>query len=146
MEPSGRVMARHSLSSKKGATIIQKEHYEGIKSSTPKTAPRIREIFFDSFASGDKFYQGLVRSVSYNAAYHAKKILEQRSIYEDEFIEEALKKAREFGAFSSQAVKNILAGCPLKEDPLRLTASSYTRVGSIKRSLSEYNLLLKETN
>ncbi len=146
MEPSGRVMACHSLSSKKGATIIQKEHYEGIKSSCPKTAPRIREIFLGSFASGDKFYEGLVRNVSYNAPYHAKKILEQRRIYEDEFIEEALEKAREFGAFSSQAVKNILASCPLKEDPLHVTASSYIRAGSIRRSLSEYNLLLKETN
>jgi len=146
MEPSGRVMACHSLSSKKGATIIQKEHYEGIKSSCPKSAPRIREIFLGSFASGDKFYEGLVRNVSYNAPYHAKKILEQRRIYEDEFIEEALEKAREFGAFSSQAVKNILASCPLKEDPLHVTASSYIRAGSIRRSLSEYNLLLKETN
>ena len=98
MDLSGNVIARHSLSDKKGATVIQKEHYEGIKSSTPKTAPRIREIFIETFAEGYLFYKGLVKMTSYNAPYHAKKILEQRRIYEDEHIEEVLEKAMEFGA------------------------------------------------
>jgi len=80
MDLSGNLIARHSLSDKKGATVIQKEHYEGIKSSTPKTAPRIREIFIETFAEGYLFYKGLVKMTSYNTPYHAKKILEQENL------------------------------------------------------------------
>lgn len=144
MDLSGSVIARHSLSDKKGATIIQKEHYEGIKSSTPKTAPRIREIFVETFSKADVFYQGLVKMTSYNAPYHAKKILEQRRIYEDQFIEEALQKALEFGAFSHQTVGNLLKEYPLKEDPLSIKNASYALFSTTRRPLSEYDLLLTE--
>jgi len=144
MDLSGNVIARHMLLDKKGATIIQKEHYEGIKSSTPKTAPRIREIFMETFPEGDIFYKGLVKMTSYNAPYHAKKILEQRRIYADEHIEEVLEKAMEFGAFSYQAVGNILKEYPVKEDPLSLAHADYTLSSTTRRPLSEYNLLLAE--
>jgi len=145
MDLSGNLIARHSLSDKKGATVIQKEHYEGIKSSTPKTAPRIREIFIETFAEGYLFYKGLVKMTSFNAPYHAKKILEQRRIYEDEHIEEVLEKAMEFGAFSYQTVGNILKGYPVREDPLSIKDASYAHIFTARRSLSEYNLLLTKT-
>jgi len=142
MDLSGNIVARHLLSGKKGTTIIQEEHYKGLKSSTPKTAPRIREIFIESFSEADIFYQGLVKTTSYNASYHAKKILEQRKIYEDECIEKALQKAIEFGAFSHRAVENILKEYPLKEDPLNIKDVNYSLSSTTRRPLSEYNLLL----
>ena len=85
-----------------------------------------------------------MKTTSYNAPYHAKKILEQRRIYEDEHIEEALQKAIEFGAFSHQAVENVLKSYPLKEDPLNITDANYVASSSTRRPLSEYNLLLTE--
>jgi len=142
---SGNTIARHLLSDKKGVTIIQKGHYQGIKSSTPKTAPRIREIFIETFTCADVFYQGLVKMTSFNAPYHAKKILEQRTIYQDKDIEKALQKAAEFGAFSHQTVGNILKQYPLKEDPLSIKSANYAFSSSIRRPLSEYNLLVTET-
>lgn len=144
MDLSGNTIAKHSLSDKKGHAVIQKEHYEGIKSSTPKTAPRIREILMETFPEGYVFYQGLVKMTSYNAPYHAKRILEQRRIYEDQHIDEALQKAIEFGAFSHQAVGNILKNYPLKEDPLSLAHVDYTLSSTTRPPLSEYNLLLTE--
>lgn len=144
MDLASSVIARHSLSGKKGALIINQEHYRGIKSSTPKTVPRIREIFIETFDAADLFYKGLLSKTSHNAPYHAKKIVEQRRIYQNKFIEEALQKAVDFGAFSHQAVGNILKGYPLKEDPLGIENANYTRFSTIRRSLSEYNLLLKE--
>lgn len=143
---SGTTIARHTLSDKKGATIIQKDHYQGIKSSTPKTVPRIREIFVKTFPEGDVFYQELVKMTSCNAPYHAKKILEQRKIYQDECIEEALERAMEFGAFSHGAVRNILKGYPLKEDPLSIKNAQYALSSTARRPLSEYNLLLSEAS
>ena len=144
MDLSGNVIARHILSDKKGDAVIQKQHYEGIKSSTPKTAPRIREIFIETFPQADVFYKGLVKITSYNAPYHAKKILEKRRIYQDEFIEEALQIAIEFGAFSHGAVGNILKEYPVKEDPLSLKNANYALFSTTRRPLSEYNLLLTE--
>lgn len=144
MNLAGSVIARHSLSDKKGALIIKEEHYRGIKSSTPKTVPRIREIFIETFNAADLFYKGLLKKTSHNAPYHAKKILEQRRIYQNKFIEEALQKAIGFGAFSHQAVEGILKGYPLKEDPLSIENADYACLSTIRRSLSEYNLLLKE--
>ena len=134
MDLSGNVVARHSLSDKKGHAVIRKQHYEGIKSSTPKTAPRIREIFFKTFNQAGVFYKGLVRMTSYNAPYHAKKILEQRRIYQDEFIQEALQKAIEFGAFSYRAVENILREYPLREDALRINHATYALPSTTRRS------------
>jgi len=146
MDLSGTAIARHTLSDKKGATIIQKDHYEGIKSSTPKTAPRIREIFVTTFPEGRVFYQELVKMTSYNAPYHAKKILEQRRIYQDECIGDALQRAMEFGAFSHGAVGNILKGYPLREDALSINAAHPAASSTTRRPLSEYNLLLTEAS
>jgi len=144
MDLSGTVIARHSLSDKKGETIMQKEHYKGIKSSTPKSSPRIREIFMDTFTFADSFYQGLVKMTSFNAPYHARKILEKRLLYKDQHIEEALEKAIEFGAFSHQAVENILKRYPIKEDSLRIKGTNYSFSSTTRRPLSEYNLLLNK--
>ena len=77
---------------------------------------------------------------------HAKKILEQRKIYQDECIEEALERAMEFGAFSHGAVRNILKGYPLKEDPLSIKNAQYALSSTARRPLSEYNLLLSEAS
>ena len=79
-----------------------------------------------------------------NAPYHAKRILEQRRIYEDEYIEKALNKASQFGAFSHQAVEGILKEYPLKDDPFKTENQNYAHLSTIRRPLSEYNLLLKE--
>jgi hypothetical protein len=144
MDLAGRVIARHSLSDKKGSTIIKEEHYQGIKSSTPKTVPRIRELFMETFREADSFYRGLVGKTLSNAPYHAKRILEQRRIYEDEHIEKALNKASQFGAFSHQAVEGILKEYPLKDDPFSIDNQNYAHLPTIRRPLSEYNLLLKE--
>jgi len=144
MDLAGTVIARHSLSDKKGSTIIKEKHYQGIKSSTPKTAPRIREIFMETFREGDSFYRGLVGKTLSNAPYHAKRILEQRRIYQDEYVEKALKKAIQFGAFSHQAVEGILKEYPLKEESFKVENQNYAYLSTIRRSLSEYNLLLKE--
>jgi len=117
MDLSGDIIARHSLTDKKGATIIQKEHYEGIKSSTPKTAPRIREIFIQTFNQANIFYKGLVKMTSYNAPYHAKQVLEQRKIYDDASIEEALQKANGVWGFFSSSSRKYSQGISLKRGP-----------------------------
>lgn len=145
MDLSGNIIARHLLSDKRGAMVVQEEHYQGIKSPTPQSIPRIREIFMETFGEAHIFYQGLLKMTSYNAPYHAKKILEQRRIYEDEHIEEAMQKALEFGAFSHQAVENILKNYPLKKDPLHITGTNRVPSSSTRRPLSEYNLLLTRT-
>jgi len=50
----------------------------------------------------------------------------------------------EFGAFSYQAVGNILKGYPVREDPLSIKDANYALFSTARRSLSEYNLLLTE--
>jgi len=50
----------------------------------------------------------------------------------------------EFGAFSHQAVGNILKEYPLKEDPLSIKNANYDLFSNTRRPLSEYNLLLTE--
>ena len=124
-----------------------KEHYLGIKSSTPKTAPRIRDVFARQFPTGQSFYQGLVTQTSLNAAYHASIILGLREYYTDEVIDSALQKAGQYHAYSQQAIKGILKSAPLKEVK---EASAGMRTSFVPnplvevRPLSYYANLLRE--
>lgn len=138
----GDLLYSHTLSQEKGKTIMIKEHYQGIRNSTPKTAPRIREVFEKTFAAGKAFYEKLVTETSLNAAYHASIILGLREYYADEAIDGALQKASSYQAYSYQAVKGILKSLPLKEVRPAIHAFSIPHPPVEVRSLSYYTKLL----
>ncbi len=140
----GEFLYSHNLSKEKGRTIMVKEHYLGIKNSTPKTAPRIREVFARQFPTGQSFYQGLVTQTSLNAAYHASIILGLREYYTDEVIDSALQKAGQYHAYSQQAVKGILKSAPLKEASPGMGTSFVPNPLVEVRPLSYYANLLRE--
>lgn len=138
----GDFLYSHILSKEKGETIMIKEHYQGIKNSTPKTAPRIREVFEKHFAIGKIFYEKLVTETSLNAAYHASIILGLREYYADDVIDMALQKASCYQAYNHQAVKGILKSSPLKETRPAIHASSIPTPPVEVRPLSYYAKLL----
>lgn len=115
LSPSGEVIATHEISRTKGKTVINEEHYQGLKPQAPKTALRVRETLAKVFQSGEAFYQGLAARTGSNAAYHARQILALRDYYCDQDIERALAKALAFKAFHHQSVLSILRSFPLRE-------------------------------
>lgn len=138
---NGAIIAQHELSKQKGSTNINSSHYEGLN-PTPQSAPRIREVFYAHFPSGEQFFQGLQERVTCNAPYHAQKILLLREYYADETIELAIQKALTFKAFSHSAVCNILKQHPFKEMALPLSPKKVPKAGSEPRPLSYYGSIL----
>lgn len=142
-DQAGAVIATHELSKTKGSINIKEEHYQGLR-KTPCTAPRIREVFIQTFPSGKDYYQLLLEKVGYNAAYHAQRILDLKAYYPDEAIEQALRHALRYRAASYKTVTNILrtaAFCnsaPAVSNPSPLPAT-----GQIVRPLACYRELLQ---
>jgi len=142
-DQSGQVIAVHELSKKKGSTNIKQEHYKELQ-RIPRTAPRIKEVFIQTFSSGKQFYELLQQKNKYHAAYHARKILDLRTYYPDEAIEQALQKATKFKAASFKTIANILKSLnPLVFTPPETEARTIVCAEqAITRPLAYYNKLL----
>lgn len=137
----GTKLCSYELSSKKGTTNINEEHYAALR-PTPKSVPRIREVFSLAFRNGTLFYQELENRTGLNAAYHAQKILLLREYYADDIIDEALARALSFRAFDYEAVTNILRQYPYKEITPFAENNLQEETGYLPRSLSYYNFLI----
>lgn len=142
-DQAGTMITAHELSKTKGSTNIKEEHYQELR-KTPCTAPRIREIFMQTFPSGKDYYRLLLEKVGYNAAYHAQRILDLKAYYPDEAIEQALRHALRYRAASYKTVTNILRSLVFwNSTPSAGTPAPFPVTGQMVRPLACYRVLLQ---
>lgn len=131
------LIATHMISTSKGRTVIDPDHYEGLRPTLPKSAPCIREDFLKVFGKhGKEFYLRLFKEYAHNASRWAKMILSLKSFYRVEDIEEAMGVSLSFGSCKISTLRYLLSHKPLWAHGL----SSGTRIRSpqITRSLGYY--------
>jgi transposase len=117
---AGNVIAKHKKSDKKGATVIDKSHYEGLYMKVPQSVPEIRNKFKEVFTeNGEAFFSVMEQRMS-NYNIHGQNILKQRILYEDKAIDEVLGKALEYGIYNSSFVRNLLKKYPLKKEEISM--------------------------
>ncbi|ABS22415.1 hypothetical protein TU51_20430 [Bacillus cytotoxicus] len=90
---NGKWIDEHTISNQKGSTIYKQEHYEGMNNKLPKSLPKLRELFLETFPSGNDYVELLQQEVKTNHAYRFQKIWELRYYYEDTIIDVVLQQA-----------------------------------------------------
>ena len=144
MAPTGAVIARHTLSRTKGATIIDPAHYEGLRKDTPHTKVVLAEAFQQRFPDARVFLDGVLAQQKMNPVRHLRGILELAQHYPDEAMRVAFQSACTYNTFTVQFLRGVLQYTAqpalVPSTPLG-TLRAVPRV-SIKRDLRVYQSLL----
>jgi len=140
---SGEIVAEHIISSTKGLTIINNEHYEGLFNKYPKSVALLRDTISETFSNGQQFFIGLEKNIN-NYNIHAQKVFALRETYEDRYIDEVLGKAISYSIYHSDSIKNLLKPYPIRcEKPTLISNSNAKSIQTHTRTLEYYKNLLK---
>ena len=100
LSPTGEVIARHTLSETKGATIIDPAHYEGLRKDTPHTRVVLVEAFQRRFSDQQAFLDGLFAQQKLGPVRHLRGILELTQHYSSEAMHAAFRNAGKYNTYS----------------------------------------------
>jgi len=145
LDMRGQVVATHELCREKGRTVLDKQHYEGLRRAAPRTRPLLEKAFLDRFPEQAEFLERLYAQQKLNPAYHLRGILELASLYSKETMLEAFSLCLQYNTFSVGFVRGVLEqhlpAQPQSEPGVR----TLHRLPSVKvtRSLSAYQRLLE---
>jgi len=139
---TNKCVARHKLSLKKGAIIIEQNHYRG-NNSRSGNFERLKKQFLESFPEHGMFIEKLRAQKRINAKYQLNRIWELSKLYtKDDFIK-AINASLRYNVFNSSFIsgyleKNFKQHFELKNTELSEAYKNH----NIKRNLKEYQLRL----
>lgn len=108
LDMHGEVVATHELCRDKGRTIINKEHYEGLRRAAPRTRGLLEKAFLERFPDQANFLDRLYAQQKINPAYHLRGILELASLYPREALLEAFSLCLQYNTFSVGFIRGVL--------------------------------------
>jgi transposase len=113
LSQKGEEIARHTLSAKKGATIINRDHYQGLRQGLPKTRILLEELFLRHYPEHQWFCEALFIQHKSNACDHLRAILGLGEVYSKQALLLAFQSAKECNTYSHRFVRGVLeAGSP----------------------------------
>jgi hypothetical protein len=104
----GNLVFRHTLSQKKGATILVKEHYEALRRKQARTRVVLEKEFLERFPEQRDFLEKLYVQQKLNPVSHLGPILELATIYSREAMTRAFALAHEYNTFSHHFIRGLL--------------------------------------
>lgn len=104
----GEGIARHALAPKKGATVIDQSHYEGLRQRVAKTRPLVEGSFLKHFPDHEWFMEGVCIQQKNNPLDHLRGILQLAEVYPRDEVTRAFAVARECNAYSHRIVRGLL--------------------------------------
>jgi transposase len=117
----GEVVARHAVAAKKGLTVLEQEHYVGLRQRTPLTTPVLSAAFLARFPDQQHFLEGLVAQHRLAPAPALRAILDLMAIYSEETLRPAFSAAVAHATCTPQFVRGLLDHAPARTDrPARL--------------------------
>ena len=122
-DQQGNLIWQHTLSQKKGATILVEEHYARLKKNF-RTKVVLEKEFLEKFPEERDFLEKLYAQQKLNPVFHLKPIVELAAIYPRESLTRAFALAREYNTFSCHFIRGLLGKETLQETvPERGTTS-----------------------
>jgi len=145
-----KLAARHKLSLKKGAVVIEQKHYRNnnLKASS---FDRLKKVFLELFPEQNLFLEKLKAQKRINAQHHLYKIIELSKHYKKEDFSCGLQKAFEYNVFNYSFIlgylqKNFTGNYDQTSSILQLRDNRNTpppfSQTDIKRNMKEYQLEL----
>jgi transposase len=114
----GDEIARHELA-KKGATIIDQAHYEGLRKRVAKTRAVLEESFLALFPNYRWFMEGVCIQHKNNALDHLRGILALAEVYPQEDLVASFALAKECNTYSHRFIRGILESAAIPHPEAR---------------------------
>lgn len=104
----GKLIFRHSLTSKKGVTVLVEEHYAKLRKDHLRTRVMLERDFLERFPDQRDFLEKLYAQQKLNPVFHLKPILQLASLYPRETVIKAFTLARQYNTFSCHFIRGLL--------------------------------------
>ena len=144
LSPTGAVIAQHTLSRTKGATVIDPAHYEGLRKETPHTKVVLLQAFQNRFPDQSAFLDGLLAQQKLGLVRHLRGILDLARQYSADAMRVAFQTAVTYNTYSLQFLRGVLqyTAQPLVQPSTPLGMQRDMPRLAIKRDLRAYQGLL----
>lgn len=139
----GEEVARHAIAEKKGRTVMEQRHYEGLRKGIARTRTVLEEAFARMFPEEAYFLEGLSIQHRTGAVAHLRGILALAELYPSEALASAFARARDYNTYSHSFVRGLVekSGVMRQEDVP--AAALPARRSSIVVDLGEYQRILE---
>jgi transposase len=143
---AGTVIAEHTLSAVKGATIIDPAHYVGLRAEVPKTRALVTAAFLERFPDHAWFLSEVLAAHPPNGVAHLQAMLRLAEVYPAPALAAAFDAARPHHAYNHAFIRGVLeAGSAPEQRPPTLLLPARAPVGGVTADLSVYQALLAGT-
>lgn len=105
---AGTVIAEHTLSAVKGATVIDRGHYAGLRAEVPKTRALVTAAFGERFPDSGWFLTELLAAHPPNGVAHLQAILRLADVYPAAALAAAFDAARPHRAYNHAFIRGVL--------------------------------------
>jgi len=104
----GEEIAVHALAARKGVTVLDPAHYEGLRREPGRTRALLTDMFLRRFPGHADFVDGLVAQQRNNAGKHLRAVLGLADVYAADALTAAFAAARRYNTFSHRFVRGLL--------------------------------------
>jgi transposase len=143
----GNLICRHSLSQKKGTTILVEEHYAKLRRNQSRTRVMLEKEFLELFPDQKDFLEKLYIQQKLNPVFHLKPILELSSLYPAETMRKMFEMARQYNTFSCHFIRGLLEKeelAAIELQPRTNTLWNYPNI-KVNADLASYQKLMEVT-
>jgi transposase len=105
---SGQEIARHRLNPSRGTSNIDERHYEGLRTTLPRTRELVEQAFLQRFPDQQAFCEAVRIQHKPNAVSHLRAILALAEIYPHASLVSAFATAREYNTYSHAFIRGLL--------------------------------------
>lgn len=137
----GEVVARHLLAARKGSSVIDPAHYEGLRNQVPRTRQLVQQEFLRLYPEHLWFVEALFIQRRNNGVQHLRAILSLAPHYPPEALLAAFARAKEYNTYSHSFVRGLLERDVTPR--ATLPAVSRTATKSLPGDLSVYQHVLE---
>jgi len=136
----GEEIARHTLTGKKGATILIPAHYEGLRTQVPRTRQVVQQEFLRLYPDHLWFVEALFIQHRANGLQHLRAILGLAGLYPQEAMIVAFAAAREYNTYSHPFIRGLLERNPSPRGAVSAPSLSET---TLQGDLGVYQRILE---
>jgi transposase len=104
----GEGIARHLLSPRKAASVIDRSHYEGLRKKVAETRPLVEQSFLRLFPRHRWFMEAVYIQHKNNPLAHLRGILALAEVYAPEALVASFDLARECNTYSHRFIRGLL--------------------------------------
>lgn len=107
-DQQGQELARHELAARKGTTVIEPDHYQGLRSGMPQTRVLLTRVFQERFPDQAWFAEELLRQQPHDGVRQLRAILALTEVYPAAAVQAAFEAARTYQGYSQRFIRGIL--------------------------------------